>query len=154
MQSALFIGRFQPFHKGHLAVCEKILSENGQLIIAIGSSQESGTEQNPYTFEQRKSFIEAALKGHKNFSIHAVPDINDYPNWVAHLNKHVPHYDRVYTGSDIIKFCFKDFDTPIVDIPERHLQIEANKIRQKMANKDDSWKEDLPSAVASLIEKN
>ena len=40
MSRALFIGRFQPFHNAHLADIKKILKENDEVLIAIGSSQE------------------------------------------------------------------------------------------------------------------
>jgi len=52
---ALFIGRFQPFHSGHLDAIKQISEE--EIIIGIGSSQYSKTEENPYSFEERKKMI-------------------------------------------------------------------------------------------------
>ena len=48
----LYIGRFQPFHKGHLNVVEEALNHCDKLIIAIGSAQEFGTEKNPFSFDK------------------------------------------------------------------------------------------------------
>ena len=48
-KTALFIGRFQPFHNGHLYSLNKCLEIGEQVVIAVGSSQESGTENNPYS---------------------------------------------------------------------------------------------------------
>jgi nicotinamide-nucleotide adenylyltransferase len=52
MLKALFIGRFQPLHLGHLDALKQISKE--EIIIGIGSSQYSGTKENPYNFEQEK----------------------------------------------------------------------------------------------------
>ena len=51
---ALFIGRFQPFHNGHLKVVQEILKEFDEVIIGIGSSKYSGTLDNPFSGEERK----------------------------------------------------------------------------------------------------
>ena len=37
--AAAMIGRFQPFHLGHLELVRQILDENEEIIILIGSSQ-------------------------------------------------------------------------------------------------------------------
>ena len=40
----LYIGRFQPLHIGHTSIISKMLDECEQVIVAVGSAQESGTE--------------------------------------------------------------------------------------------------------------
>ena len=35
----LMIGRYQPFHLGHLSLAEQILSECEELVVAIGSPE-------------------------------------------------------------------------------------------------------------------
>ena len=53
---AAFIGRFQPFHLGHLNAIEQFKEEHEIIVvIADGSSR---TEDNPLTFEERKAIIE------------------------------------------------------------------------------------------------
>ena len=59
----LYIGRFQPFHKGHLSVVREALQHCEKLIIVIGSAQEHGTPKNPFDFELRKELIHRGLKG-------------------------------------------------------------------------------------------
>ena len=41
-------GRFQTFHKGHEKLVETGLMLCDRLLIFIGSSQEDGTERNPF----------------------------------------------------------------------------------------------------------
>ena len=50
---ALYIGRFQPFHKGHLKILQKLAKKYDEIIIGIGSSQYSNTLENPFTSEER-----------------------------------------------------------------------------------------------------
>ena len=59
MKKALFIGRFQPFHQGHLDAIKQISED--EIIIGIGSSQYSKTDDNPYSFEERQKMIEKTL---------------------------------------------------------------------------------------------
>ena len=59
----LFIGRFQPFHLGHLSVVKDIVARNdvGEIIIGVGSSQYDNTEENPYSYEIREEMINRIL---------------------------------------------------------------------------------------------
>jgi nicotinamide-nucleotide adenylyltransferase len=41
LRRGLLIGRFQPFHIGHLKAIEQATSENDEVIIGIGSAQYS-----------------------------------------------------------------------------------------------------------------
>ncbi|MGA3854978.1 adenylyltransferase/cytidyltransferase family protein, partial [Bacillus pumilus] len=56
------IGRFQPFHKGHLEVIKKIAEEVDEIIIGIGSAQKSHTLENPFTAGERILMITQSLK--------------------------------------------------------------------------------------------
>lgn len=55
------VGRFQPIHAGHLEMIDKALTMCNELIILVGSVQESRTLKNPFTFEERAKFIRRAL---------------------------------------------------------------------------------------------
>ena len=61
---ALLIGRFQPFHKGHLAVIKKILGEADELIIVVGSSQHRDVVENPFSAEERVEMIRQIGRAH------------------------------------------------------------------------------------------
>ena len=57
----LYIGRFQPYHLGHQAVLEEIAREVDEIVIVIGSAQESHGPENPFTSGERMEMIYAAL---------------------------------------------------------------------------------------------
>lgn len=53
----VFIGRFQPFHIGHLDLLKKALEISETVIVVIGSSHQSPTVKNPWNAESRKKMI-------------------------------------------------------------------------------------------------
>ena len=54
----VFIGRFQPFHNGHMDVVKDALNNVAdKLLIVIGSHRTSKTLSNPWTFEEREQMI-------------------------------------------------------------------------------------------------
>ncbi len=62
--TALFIGRWQPFHDGHKALIEEGLRRVGQACVAVRDTH--GTDAgNPYAFEAVKDRIEHGLSAHK-----------------------------------------------------------------------------------------
>lgn len=60
-KTAVFLGRFQPFHIGHYSIVEKILTEYKRLMLVIGSAEKSGTDENPWTLQEREEIIRASI---------------------------------------------------------------------------------------------
>ncbi|NTV24058.1 MAG: adenylyltransferase/cytidyltransferase family protein, partial [Nanoarchaeota archaeon] len=58
----LYIGRFQPFHNGHLKYIQRCLSFCDRIILVLGTIEEHGTEKNPFPVDERKRMITSALK--------------------------------------------------------------------------------------------
>lgn len=56
----VYIGRFQPLHIGHLNIIKKGITDEDLFIIIIGSIDKIN-ENNPFSFEMRKDFIEGSL---------------------------------------------------------------------------------------------
>ena len=95
----LYIGRFQPYHLGHQAVLEEISREVDEIVIVIGSAQESHDPEDPFTSGERMEMIYAALgKGElrKKCIVTTLQDINRNSLWVSHLQSMVPCFDLVY----------------------------------------------------------
>ena len=108
MTVALIIGRFQPFHLGHLRLIEEGAKEANHIIIGIGSSQCSGTENNPFSAEERKKMIEASVPKKIKHSIHEITDIGNDKLWVSHVSKIVPNFKVVYTNGELERRLFKE----------------------------------------------
>ena len=107
--TAQMLGRWQPFHDGHLALFEEIINKTGQVCIQIRDVQ--GVGDNPFNFETVKKNIEEKLKPkYKNrFKIVLVPNITNicYGRGVG------------YKIEEIV-------------LPEEIQKISATKIRKKM----------------------
>ncbi|HZX45226.1 MAG TPA: nicotinamide-nucleotide adenylyltransferase [Candidatus Nanoarchaeia archaeon] len=150
---ALFIGRFQPFHKAHLSDVKLALKECSKVIIAIGSSQESGTKENPFTYEERREMIKDTLEAHNvsSYDIVPVPDIFNDEKWVEHVRKVVPEFDIVYTGNEFTAKLFLERKTEV-----RRIQlipdINATEIRKRIICSKD-WEELVPKEVFDYIRK-
>ncbi len=68
------LGRFQPWHQGHTELFKRALSKTGQVVILLRESD--GTDNNPYTIEQRIDFIKDALSAFVGqFEVIPVPNI-------------------------------------------------------------------------------
>lgn len=88
----VFIGRFQPFHSGHLSVVRKALSCANQLIILCGSAHQPRSVRNPWNVEEREQMIRGTLSAEENAQVHIAPlmDIvyND-ESWVRNVQSTV-----------------------------------------------------------------
>ena len=71
------LGRWQPFHDGHLFLFEEILKKTGQVCIQVRDVQ--GVDDNPFDFEYVKSKITERLEPkYKNrFKVVLVPNITN-----------------------------------------------------------------------------
>ena len=136
----LFIGRFQPFHAGHFSNVQKILADpDNHLLIGIGSSQESKTDRNPYTYDERIAIIEKKLQEHnlQNYEFFAIPDINNAEKWAEHVLALCPKPPQfLHTGSSSVKHCFEISQAKnkpqIIDIDRSVIPISGTQIRKKL----------------------
>jgi hypothetical protein len=73
--TALFVGRYQPFHEGHRQLILAGLSRVGQACIAVRDTGGTGPSD-PFPFENVKARIEASLKEHAGrFTVVQLPNV-------------------------------------------------------------------------------
>lgn len=152
-KTGLFIGRFQPLHKGHVLIIRQIASQVEKLIIGIGSSQYSHTKRNPFTAEERKEMIRRAMKefGITNYEIVEIPDIHDNQKWPEHVKKIVGSFDMSWSGSDTVIKLFKKAKMPITPIKE-FPGLSGTKIR-KYILKGLPWRKYVPISVRKYLDE-
>ena len=153
MKRALFIGRFQPFHNAHLIDIKKVLKEADEVIIAIGSSKEKNTMENPFSYNERKKMIESVLKKHKirNCRIYPVPDLYNDKKWVGYIKNNLPRYDFVYSGNLWTLKCFKKFDSEVRKI--KLIKGISSTIIRKMIVTEKNWQKLVPEEIITYIGK-
>ena len=153
--NALFIGRFQPFHKGHLKVLQGISNVYNEVIIGIGSSQYRNTNDNPFSLDERKIMIEKTLDntGIQNYRIISLTDIHDPPNWVDHVLKIVNDFNVVISNNFLTKKLFseKGYIVKGTSIFEKE-KFSGKEIRRRMS-KNKRWEELVPKEVVKIIKE-
>lgn len=150
-QPALFIGRFQPFHKAHLEAIKWILKRVKKILIIIGSAQEFSIKENPFSFKERKEMIENALlsAGIKNFKIYGMPDVFDDVLWVKNIlkiTKLKPKEPIVFTRNSWIKKCFKKIKVRVKALPLFLGGLSATQIREKNYH-NRNWENLVPKEI-------
>ncbi len=152
---ALYMGRFQPFHKGHLEVVRRILSENDEIIVAVGSANFNYHVKSPFTAGERIWMIHEALREAgvdlSRVYIVAYPNIENNAAWYAHIRSLFPPFDRAYTGNPLTQILLKEAGVEVV--PLKMIQRElycATTIRERMI-RGEAWEDLVPPAVARII---
>lgn len=86
---SVVIGRFSPLHNGHIALFEKAVDDNSDLLIIVGSANSARTVNNPFTVEERVGMIKTWFnqpvpfgQGTHDITIATVDDSDyDYQWW-------------------------------------------------------------------------
>lgn len=152
---ALYIGRFQPFHLGHLHVINLILKSSKEVIIAIGSSQVSHTEKNPFTAGERFLMIKKTFETEgvdlRRVNILPVPDIYRNALWVKHVETITPPFDLVYANEPVTVRLFKEsgYDVRGPEFYKREW-YSGEEIRSRILKNGD-WENLLPKGAAQVI---
>lgn len=108
----VYIGRFQPFHKGHKAIVDltvKMMKPGDTFTIIIGSADQQETERNPLSASQRKEMLSIELKGYPITILTINDSPYNYDLWIEHLCakmlgfKSATHDDFLEKQEDFIK---------------------------------------------------
>ena len=153
----LMMGRFQPFHLGHLELVKQILSECDEVIIALTGSQFNYIEKDPFTSGERIEMIHQTLKENnidlaKCFIV-AIEKQFNVATWASYLKSSLPHFDKVYSGNDYVVMLLADSGISVVQpkFLDRG-RYNATKIR-KMIGNDKEWEKLVPVSVSKTIKK-
>ena len=112
-ESALLLGRYQPWHDGHRALFDRAIAKSGQVIIQVRDCQ-GWNGSNPFEFEKVKRFIKRDLDPiyQGQYEIMLVPNITE-----------------IVYGRDVgYKITQETFDDTVTD-------ISATKIRKELGLK-------------------
>ena len=157
VKRGLFVGRFQPLHKGHLKAMKDILEKIDELIIVIGSSQYSHTINNPFTTGERLVMIRWALTEEgidsSRYWIIPVPDIHIHMIWVTELIGYTPKFDTVYTNEPLTRRLFIENGFKVKPVLfHRREEYSSTEIRERILS-EENWEELVPETVAQFIKE-
>jgi len=146
---ALFIGRFQPFHNGHLDALKNILEECEKVTILIGSSQASKTKKNPWSGKERKEILEKLFENDERVSVKLLPDKNNDKRWIESLLKTEPNLSMVYSGNDWVLSLCMEYGIPCEEI-KYNINISATEVREKIKKGENIWG-DVPEVIGNWV---
>ena len=151
----LFVGRFQPFHKGHLHAIEFASSRCKTLLIGVGSSKDSGTKVNPLSADVRIKIIKAGLKGTKiktkQLKFFEIPDFHNNEKWFNYINRRHPGIDVVFSHNELVERIFKGHHIAVIT-PKwyKRKKLIASKIRYLIRH-EKKWKDRVPKGSVKEI---
>ena len=153
MKKALFVGRFQPFHIGHMLAVEEILRHNDHVIIIIGSARQKGTLENPFSVEERIGMIKDSLlaEGISDFEISSVEDFHDDKLWTSAIMK-AYKFDIVYSQNPWTIECFRKNGIKVKRHRLYHKRLYSGVSIRKRIAKGKDWCELVPLQVYEHIQ--
>ncbi len=158
LQRGLFIGRFQPFHLGHLATIKFALKSVDQLVIVVGSADKSHEIRNPFTAGERVEMIKNSLDNDSEINISRifvipVPDTNLHALWTGQINLLVPRYKVVFSNDPLTIILFNEKGIRVVE-PRlyKREQLSSTEIRTRIV-KDASWKKLVTTETLKVIKE-
>lgn len=147
MKTVIFVGRFQPFHKGHKHAIED-LKDNYKVKIVIGSSKSEGTFENPLNSEERKEIISKCFP---ELEISEIPDFPSDDKWTEKLIRKT-EFDLAVSGNSHTRKCLKEFGIevkkPDILKPEKY---KGELIRGKIV-KGKEWKDSVPECALGVLD--
>jgi cytidyltransferase-like protein len=127
---AIFVGRYQPYHWGHIELIQQKLNEGIPALIMVRDIEPD--EKNPFTTQQTVDMIEKYhnAKG-DDVKVMTIPDIES-----VNFGRGVGYEINEFTPPDNIGF------------------ISATKIRDSIKNGDDSWRSMVDVSIQEDVVKN
>ena len=150
------MGRFQPFHLGHLELAKQIKSECDEIIIAVTSAQFNYLEKDPFTAGERIEMIHNSLRdaGFEMSKCFIVSLENQFnvATWASYIKSALPKFDKVYSGNDYVSMLLSD--SAIKVVKPKFLEIEkynATRIRSLIISNDVNWADLIPNGTKETL---
>lgn len=124
---AIFVGRYQPYHYGHVSLIEQKLNEGIPALIMVRDIEPD--EKNPFTTEQTIDMIETYHKSKgQDVLVMKIPDIES-----VNYGRGVGYEINEFTPPDNIGF------------------ISATKIRNSINEGNEEWKEMVDESIQQKV---
>ena len=153
--NGLLIGRFQPFHLGHLDAVLFGLSRTENLFICIGSSNKSNERRNPFSAEERREMIISSIEYSMadRLKIFDIPDLGDHEKWTFEIDKIVPKYDIIFTNDEFTKTLFEKREMNVVPVVLKDREkFSGTNIRELIAD-NKNWQDLVPRGTRKVLDK-
>lgn len=159
----VFIGRFQPFHLGHLKIVKEAFNRAEHLVIVIGSAYSAKSAKNPWSASDRKNMILSSLSEEERNRVSFVCARDYLYNdnlWIAELQQKVLDIIGDETKVALIghehdrtSYYMKLFPQwQVINLPNYDEFPHATSLRQMIAFWDPEYEEYVHKNVSAMIE--
>ena len=151
--NGLMIGRFQPFHLGHLDAIQFALSKVDRLWVGLGSSNKPQEKNNPFSAEEREEMILSSIGESikEKISIYFIPDLDNHVKWIEKIDTIVPKFDVVFTNDELTEHLYSKRDVQVMSIPFlRRDELSGTNIRDLISS-DQKWQHLVPEGTKNFL---
>ena len=152
--NGLLIGRFQPFHLGHLEALQFALSKVDKLWLGLGSSNKPIEKNNPFSADERKEMILSSISDSlKNkITIYFIPDLDNHVKWIEKIDTIVPTFDIVFSNDPLTDHLYSKRSVQVMTIPFlKRDQLSGTRIRD-LIKSDQKWDDLVPFGTKLILE--
>ena len=151
----LLIGRFQPFHLGHLDAVLFGLSKSENLFIGIGSSNRFNERKNPFSAKERREMIVSSIEPSMidRIKIFDIPDVDDHEKWTFEIEQIMPKFDVVFSNDEFTKTLFEKRKIGVIPVVlKAREKFSGTNIRELIAD-DKNWQDLVPHGTRKVLDK-
>ena len=153
--NGLLIGRFQPFHLGHLEALRFALSKVDKLWLGLGSSNKPSEKNNPFSAEERKEMILSSIDDSmkEKISIYFIPDLDNHVRWIEKIDTIVPDFNIVFSNDELTNHLYSKRDVQVMSIPFlKRDELSGTNVRDLIIS-DQKWEHLVPLGTRNFLEK-
>ena len=151
--NGLLIGRFQPFHFGHLEAFRFALSKVDKLWVGLGSSNIPTQKNDPFSAEERKEMILSSIDESMKdkISIYFIPDLDNHVKWIEKIDTIIPKFDIVFSNDELTKHLYSTRFVQVITIPFLKRDVlSGTKIRDLIIS-DQKWDDLVPEGTKNFL---
>jgi len=151
--NGLLIGRFQPFHLGHLEAFRFALSKVDKLWVGLGSSNKPTQKNDPFSAEERKEMILSSINDSMKdkISIYFIPDLDNHVKWIEKIDTIVPKFGMVFSNDELTKHLYSTRSVQVISIPFLKRDVlSGTKIRELIIS-DQKWNDLVPEGTKNFL---
>jgi nicotinamide-nucleotide adenylyltransferase len=130
--TALFIGRFQPLHIGHITIIQNLLKQYDQVVVAIGSAAKNRMNKNPWTLAERMEVLHMVFGDIAKIRFISQVDCLDDDEWWKDIINKSRQIDRVYSGNSWVLSICEKHAMPFTGISVLY-ELSATKVRKRLS---------------------
>ena len=151
--NGLLIGRFQPFHLGHLEALQFALSKVEKLWVGLGSSNKPIQKNNPFSAQERQKMILSSIDDSikEKISIYFIPDLDNHIKWIEKIDSIVPKFEIIFSNDELIKHLYSKRSVKVDSIPFLDREnLSGTNIRDLIIS-DQNWHDFVPEGTRNFL---